>query len=63
VQGCADAELFSNSDFELRSFNRLSSAKVGAKFDETQKFLESPAGLQPITPRPAGTDVSKPQPE
>jgi hypothetical protein len=51
VQGCADAELFSNSDFELTSFNRLSSAKVGAKFDETQKFLTSPDGLQPITPR------------
>lgn len=51
VQGCADAEQFSNSDFEIHSFNRLSSPKVGAKYDEAQKFLRGPDGLKPITPR------------
>lgn len=56
VQGAADVEKFANSDFEVTSGYRLSTAKVGAKYDETQKFLQSPEGLVPITPREPTAD-------
>jgi hypothetical protein len=50
VKGAADVEQFATSKFEVESFHRLSSAKVGEKYDEAQKFLTSPEGLQPISP-------------
>lgn len=54
VKGAADAEQFATSKFEAETFNRLSSAKVGQKYDETQKWLTSPEGLQPIGNTPIG---------
>jgi hypothetical protein len=37
-----------NSQFEVESGHRLSSAKVGAKYDEAQKFLKKEGGIQPL---------------
>ncbi len=48
VKGAGDVEQFATSKFEVESGHRLSSPVVGRKFDETQKFLTSPEGLQPI---------------
>ena len=47
VGGSADVEQFATSKFEVESGHRLSSAAVGKKYDETQKFLVE-GGLAPI---------------
>lgn len=50
VQGAADVEQFATSRFEVESGYRLSSAKVGRKYDETQKALVE-AGIQTSAPK------------
>ena len=47
VRGASEVEQFANSRFEVESGHRLSSAAVGKKFDETQKYLTS-EGLKPL---------------
>ena len=49
VQGAADVEQFATSRFEVESGHRLSSAKVGKKYDETQKYLVD-AGIRSSSP-------------
>ena len=52
VKGAADVEQFATSRFEVESGHRLSSAKVGAKYDETQKYLTQGGGLAPLVSTP-----------
>ena len=48
VKGAANVEQFATSKFEIESGHRLSSAKVGRKYDETQAYLTTGGGLKPI---------------
>lgn len=48
VTGAHAVEQFATSKFEIESGHRLSSAKVGKKYDETQHFLTKEGGLLPL---------------
>lgn len=48
INRAAEIEQFANSRFEVESGHRLSSAKVGKKYDETQQFFKE-GGLVPLT--------------
>lgn len=54
VKGAAEVEQFAQSRFEVESGHRLSSAKVGKKYDETQQFYKN-GGLVPLN-APGGTE-------